>query len=142
MAFEGWPDAGQVASGAATRLQEDGEFYKLTASSEHPVGVLALFGGKYELREQKFDDTLIRAYAYSSAKKNVLERMPGIAHQFLRFLETVLGDYPFGGLNLVEIPEIVPDGAASAFGIRAEMVLLRARPAGPGPFAAGTSASV
>jgi len=114
-----------VASGAAIRVQEDGEFYKLTAASEHPVGVLALFGGKYELREQKFDDTLIRAYAYSSAKKNVLERMPGIAHQFLRFLETVLGDYPFKELNLVEIPEIVPDGAASAFGIAAPgMVLL------------------
>ena len=114
-----------VASGAAIERREEGEFNELTAASEHPVRGLALFGGKYELREQKFDETLIRAYGYSTAKKDVLERMPGIAHQFLRFLEAMLGDYPFGELNLVEIPEIFPDGSAPRFGIAAPgMVLL------------------
>ncbi len=114
-----------VTSGAAIERREEGEFIELTAASEHPVRGLALFGGKYELREQKFDDILIRAYAYSSAKKDVLERLPAIAHQFLRLQETLLGDYPFGELNLVEIPEIIPWGFAPSFGIAGPgMVLL------------------
>ena len=112
----GWSDSGYsfglnaktrkpflpVASGSTRSLKEVGDFYELEAESIRPMRGIALFAGKYSVNEQQFPGLLVKVHALS-AREDLLKIMPGIAYKFVQFYNSVLGDYPFGDLDLVEI---------------------------------------
>lgn len=98
-----------LASGQVLASREEGGFAELetrtAATAEGPV----VFAGKYKTREETADDVTIRSDAYADAVEEVQEKMPRMAAQFLRFYQRSLGAYPFGKLEIVEIPEFLEE---------------------------------
>ena len=95
-----------VASGSTRSLKEVGDFYELEAESTRPMRGIALFAGKYIVQEQKFPGLLVKVHALS-AREDLMKIMPGIAYKFVQFYNSVLGDYPFADLDLVEMAQFV-----------------------------------
>ena len=95
-----------VASGSTRSLKEVGDFYELEAESTRPMRGIALFAGKYTAHEQQFPGLLVKIHAFS-AREDLMKIMPGIAYKFVQFYNSVLGDYPFGDLDLVEMSQFV-----------------------------------
>ncbi len=104
-----------IASGATASFRESGEYYELETTSARPASMIVVFAGKYVTREGTFDGTTIRVHAYAAARGDLLDRMPRIANQFLRFYEKSLGPYPFGDLDIVEAPDFLHYGTSSVW---------------------------
>ena len=116
----GWSDSGYsfglnvrtrkpylpVPSGSTRALKEVGDFYELEAESTRPMRGIALFAGKYTVQEQKFPGLLVKVHALS-AREDLMKIMPGIAYKFVQFYSSVLGDYPFADLDLVEMSQFM-----------------------------------
>ncbi len=104
-----------VATGTTT-VTEDGDFYRLESKSERPVHLVALFAGKYKTVEQMAGNVRVRAHMYLTATKQMLDTLPGLVAELLRFYQDQLGPYPFEELDLVGIPTfwvgIAPSGMA------------------------------
>ena len=95
-----------VASGSTRSLKEVGDFYELEAESTRRMRGIALFAGKYIVQEQQFPGLLVKVHALS-AREDLMKIMPGIAYKFVQFYNSVLGDYPFTDLDLVEMAQFV-----------------------------------
>ncbi len=104
-----------VASGTTT-VGDDGESYVLESKSERPVNQVALFAGKYKSVERMAGTVRVRVHAYLSATKQMLESLPGLVAELLRFYQDQIGPYPFEELDVVGIPTywfgIAPSGMA------------------------------
>ena len=94
-----------VSSGKQVALREEGESFVLESKSEAPAWVIAIAGGQFKTVEKTYDGLTIRVHAYAMARKNVMESMPQIARDMIRFYEGIAGKYPFEELDIVEVPE-------------------------------------
>ncbi|MBZ5637616.1 MAG: hypothetical protein LAO51_02545 [Acidobacteriia bacterium] len=94
-----------LASGTTTAFREDGDHYALESSSTVPVEQPAVFAGKYKNHEEKADGLTIRLHSYAMANKYVVEVLPGLARELIRYYRDHLGPYPFDELDVVEVPE-------------------------------------
>jgi hypothetical protein len=103
-----------IASGDTVSFKDTGDGYELEASSETRVWNPWILAGKYKTVEEKVGSVLIRAYFYAMARKDVMEKMPRVAGQFLDMFQGMLGPYPYKELDIVEVPEygfgIAPPG--------------------------------
>ncbi len=98
-----------LASGQVVARREEGGFRELETRSPATPGGPVVFAGKYTTREEKVDDVMIRSNAYADAMQEVQDKMPRVAAQFLLFYRQWLGPYPFGTLDIIEIPEFLQE---------------------------------
>ncbi len=93
-----------VASGDTTAFREDENHFELEASSTVPVSDVAVFAGKYKTHEETADGVAIRVHSYAMANKFVVEVLPRLARELIRYYRDHLGPYPFDKLEIVEVP--------------------------------------
>ncbi len=113
-----------IAAGATVSLRETEDSYELQTASSRPAAPVAVFAGTYRTLEQAFPDLTVRAHAYAHVPQSALDRLPGYAHQFLGFYERTLGPYPFGDLDIVEVPIRIDVPVFRAFGIAPPGIVL------------------
>ncbi len=103
-----------VVSGKTTAFREDEKYFELESSSTLPVKQVAVFAGKYKTHEETADGVTIRVHSYAMANKFVVEVLPGLARELIRYYRDHLGPYPFDKLEIVEVPSygigIAPSG--------------------------------
>lgn len=93
-----------VTSGDTLSLEEEGDHFLLKARSEVPVWDVAVFAGKYKVKETDAAGRKVRAYAYAMGRDKDIEQVASLSASFLQLYEKMLGPYPFGELEVVEVP--------------------------------------
>ncbi len=109
-----------IASGLTVAARQGDGIAEVETRSEKPVRMIALIGGVYVTEQQTIGGRTIRAHAYAAALKDSIKKIPPIAAADLSFYEQRLGPYPFGDLDVVEIPGAAEYGffsGAIAYGI-------------------------
>lgn len=94
-----------VTSGKQLSVVDEGTSTVVRAESARSSTIIAILGGKYVTKSETIDGRSIRAHAYATARKNVLENLPKLTAGLVKFYSNVLGEMPAEELEVVEIPE-------------------------------------
>lgn len=99
-----------LASGDTVSFSEDGDRFVLRTKSDTPVWDVAVFAGKYKVKELKLDWITIRAHAYAIAREEDLEALVNVTALFADIYRATLSPLPFKELDLVEMPTFLMYG--------------------------------
>jgi hypothetical protein len=93
-----------VASGDTVfEGQEDG-LNVVRSRSDRTVNDVAVFFGKYTKYEKKFGDLTVKVHGYGLVRKPDLEQMAQVTANFMAIYSQLLGPYPHGEIDVVELP--------------------------------------
>ena len=94
-----------IASGRLLSEHEERGIFEVETESPASVQGPVVLAGKYRTSEAAAGAVAIRSDAYAEELQETQEKIPKLAGRFLEFYESLLGPYPFGKLDIVEIPE-------------------------------------
>ena len=116
-----------IASGETVVFREQDGAYELETRSTAAATDIVVFAGKYRTSEEQVGGLTIRAHGYAAALQESLEKMPRVAGRLLRYYGDALGAYPFGDLDIIEVPvqqDFASGGFIVAFGIAPASIVL------------------
>lgn len=101
-----------IAPGTARTLQDLGTEYLLDAVNPHPAPYTMVLAGNYKTYREIDGRIAVRVHSYAHENRRQVRSIAAQAREFIRFFEDKLGGYPFGSLDIVELPDGVEFGLA------------------------------
>jgi len=93
-----------LATGETVRRWSEEGLHGVESLEEEPISFPFVIVGKFEVHEESRDDYTIRVYSYAMGKKRGAEALARNGLAILDFYSNGMHDFPYGELEVVEIP--------------------------------------
>jgi hypothetical protein len=91
------------SNGRTVRRWQEGDLECAEFREDKPIQVPVILAGKYTTYSEERGGTTVRVSTYVSSDEKAKRKLTNLVFTFLEFYKPLLGEYPFGELNLIEI---------------------------------------